>query len=83
MAKKRRKQMGDAGRKADKYELYLASVQAPDVDVEFFERVYKKEYKQPPQPTARRFLRHGSGLLRVGEGAAQGPRHRRRLRLRP
>ena len=43
MAKKKDKRRGRAARKADRYELYLASVQAPDVDVAFFDRVYKKE----------------------------------------
>ncbi len=36
-----------AAQKADKYDLYLKSVQAPDVDVVFFDRVYRTEYKQP------------------------------------
>ncbi|MEM6859917.1 MAG: class I SAM-dependent methyltransferase [Myxococcota bacterium] len=31
--------------KADKYEMYQAAVQAPDVDVEFFARVYREVYK--------------------------------------
>ncbi|MEX0741504.1 MAG: class I SAM-dependent methyltransferase, partial [Phycisphaeraceae bacterium] len=33
---------------ADKYELYLASVQEPSVEVAFFDRVFRKEYKRPP-----------------------------------
>ncbi|MBI1370145.1 MAG: class I SAM-dependent methyltransferase [Planctomycetes bacterium] len=34
---------------ADKYQLYLASVQEPSVEVKFFDRVFKAEYKRPPQ----------------------------------
>lgn len=33
---------------ADKYALYLESVQAPDAEVEFFNRVYKKEFGTKP-----------------------------------
>ena len=33
-------------RRADRYELYLQSVQAPDVDVKFFQRVYKSNFKE-------------------------------------
>ena len=32
---------------ADRYALYLQSVQAPDVDAAFFSKVYKKEFGQP------------------------------------
>ncbi len=35
--------------RADRYELYLQSVQAPDVDVKFFQRVYKSNFKQAAQ----------------------------------
>jgi len=35
--------------RADRYELYLQSVQAPDVDVKFFQRVYKSNFKRPAQ----------------------------------
>ena len=35
--------------RADRYEMYLESVQAPDVDVKFFQRVYKSNFKQPAQ----------------------------------
>ena len=33
--------------RADKYEMYLQSVQAPDVDVKFFQKVYKSNFKEP------------------------------------
>ncbi len=33
--------------RADRYEMYLQSVQAPEVDVKFFQRVYKSNFKQP------------------------------------
>ena len=36
-------------KRADRYELYLQSVQAPEVDVKFFQRVYKSNFKQPAQ----------------------------------
>ncbi len=72
MAKKRRKRTGDAARKADKYELYLASVQAPDVDVEFFERVYKKEYKRAPDLLREDFC----GTAAVCYEWVKGPRGR-------
>lgn len=35
--------------RADRYALYLISVQAPDVDVKFFQKVYKSYFKQSPQ----------------------------------
>ena len=35
--------------RADRYEMYLESVQAPEVDVKFFQRVYKSNFKQPAQ----------------------------------
>ena len=34
--------------KADRYDLYLKSVQAPDVEIPFFNRVYRKEYGRSP-----------------------------------
>lgn len=34
---------------ADRYELYQQSVQAPDVDVEFFTRIYRTEFKKKPK----------------------------------
>jgi SAM-dependent methyltransferase len=42
---KKRVRMAD---KADRYELYLASVQAPDVDVEYFDEVYREYFKKKP-----------------------------------
>ncbi|MBI2374381.1 MAG: class I SAM-dependent methyltransferase [Deltaproteobacteria bacterium] len=36
-------------RRADKYSLYLASVQAPDYDVRFFTRVYRAEHGVVPK----------------------------------
>lgn len=32
---------------ADRYQLYLRSVQAPDVDVQFFQRVYRSQFRRP------------------------------------
>jgi hypothetical protein len=45
MAKKKQKL---TRRNADKYDLYLKSVQEPSVEVEFFDRVYRKEFGRPP-----------------------------------
>ncbi len=45
MAKKKHKL---TRRNADRYDLYLKSVQEPSVEVEFFERVYRKEYGRAP-----------------------------------
>lgn len=54
MSRKKKKKGGRRGdgrtmaARADKYELYLASVQEPSVEVAFFDRVYRKEYGRPP-----------------------------------
>ncbi len=44
--KKKRVTMAD---KADRYRLYLDSVQAPDVDVEYFDEVYREYFKKRPR----------------------------------
>jgi hypothetical protein len=41
-AKKRRKKKRTMAEKADRYRLYLKSVQEPEIEVEFFDRVYKE-----------------------------------------
>ncbi len=48
MAKKRRGKGKGLAAKADKYDLYLKSVQAPDVDVLFFVRAFKHAYGRAP-----------------------------------
>lgn len=45
-SKKRKKTIAS---KADRYALYLASVQAPDNEVSVFKRVYKREYSRLPR----------------------------------
>ncbi len=45
MAKKKRKKPTKAER-ADRYALYLAAVQAPDVDVKFFNKIYRQNFKR-------------------------------------
>ena len=59
MAKKKKKRKKDKKSKkngkptqaelADRYELYLASVQAPDVDARFFNKVYRRSFDRPPK----------------------------------
>ena len=51
MAATRRKQnrrKPTQAQQADKYELYLASVQEPSAEVAFFNRVFRKEFGRPP-----------------------------------
>lgn len=48
MGKKKAKKKSKAS-KADRYALYLESVQAPDVDVKFFRRVYKSAFGEKPK----------------------------------
>ncbi len=47
--KKSKKSKKTLASKADRYRMYLASVQAPDVDVRFFQRVYRKEFGERPE----------------------------------
>jgi SAM-dependent methyltransferase len=44
---RRGKHKGGLAAESDRYELYLASVQAPDVDVRFFNRVFKENFARP------------------------------------
>lgn len=48
MAKKKKNKKRMRAASADRHKLYEASVQAPEADVEFFEKVYKKNFKKPP-----------------------------------
>ena len=48
MAKKKNKGGPPLADKADKYALYQESVQSPEVDVHFFERVFRREYNRIP-----------------------------------
>lgn len=45
MAKNKRKKLTQAQR-ADRYALYLSAVQAPDVDVKFFNKIYRQNFKR-------------------------------------
>ena len=50
MAKKKTKRRDrPVAETADKYDLYLRSVQSPDHEVEFFDRVYRKEFDRRPR----------------------------------
>jgi len=44
--KKKKKSKSNISLQVDKYDLYLRSVQSPDTETEFFNRVYRKEYKK-------------------------------------
>jgi SAM-dependent methyltransferase len=46
--KDRKKGKKTQAARADRYALYLQSVQAPDVDVKFFRRIYKSEFGAAP-----------------------------------
>lgn len=48
-ATKKRRSGPPMARKHDKHDLYQQSVQEPDADVVFFNRVFKKEFKKPPR----------------------------------
>lgn len=39
---------GTLASRADKYDLYIRSVQSPDVEVAFFDRVFRNHYGHPP-----------------------------------
>jgi len=47
MGKRKKKSGSSMASQADKYELYLKSVQEPEADIAFFERVFKKTYNRP------------------------------------
>jgi hypothetical protein len=44
MSRQAKKQKKQIAKKVDKYDLYLRSVQSPDNEAEFFDRVYSKEF---------------------------------------
>ena len=72
----RRKKGKSKADRADRYELYLKSVQAPDVETPFFNRVYRKEYGRLPVVLREDFcgtfavccewVKSGSGRIAVG-----------------
>ena len=45
----RKKSKSPTARRSDRYDLYLRSVQAPEHEVPFFDRVYKREFRRPPK----------------------------------
>jgi SAM-dependent methyltransferase len=49
MGHRKKRHKRSKAKKADKYALYLDSVQAPDVDVKFFSRVYRANFKSKPK----------------------------------
>ena len=49
MSKSKTNHHGTMASRADKYDLYLRSVQEPDHEVAFFQRVYRQACGQPPQ----------------------------------
>ena len=46
MAKKKRKTLAST---ADKYKCYLASVQSPEHEIEFFDQAFKDEFGRKPK----------------------------------
>jgi SAM-dependent methyltransferase len=57
---------------ADRYSLYEQSVQAPDVDVKFFSKVYRSEYKRKPKVLREDFC--GTASV-CAEWVKLGPEH--------
>jgi hypothetical protein len=49
MSGKKRKRKGLTAKTADKYALYLKSVQSPEYEVEFFDRVFRKQFGRPAE----------------------------------
>lgn len=48
MARKRNKRKGTLAERADLFDLYQRSVQSPDHEVDFFDRVFREEYDRKP-----------------------------------
>lgn len=68
-------------KRADKYALYEASVQAPEHDVEFFERVYKSSLKGEPRRLREDFC--GTALICIAWVAAGAKRQAYGVDLEP